>query len=67
MHSIYKSRTLSQIAATAAFTALVFLTGCKTSVTTYHYDNLRTGWNSDREKTQTLQCGFAQGVGAGAR
>jgi len=44
-------RTFQQIAATgAALAALALLISCKRSVTTYHYDNLRTGWNSEETK-----------------
>ncbi len=50
MKSIVRSGALSQIAAVAALAALAFLAGCKTSVTTYHYDNLRTGWNAEEKK-----------------
>lgn len=38
-------KSLQLIAIAAALIALALLTGCSIAVRTYHYDNLRTGWN----------------------
>lgn len=46
----YSGTSLKIAATVAAALALVLLTSCATEVTTYHYDNLRTGWNSNERR-----------------
>src|SRR5260370_4697738 len=59
-----------KIAFLAAFAFVTFFSGCRKhdqAVTTYHYDNLRTGWNHDEEeltykKVHSARFGLIQNV-----
>jgi hypothetical protein len=53
MNAIYAlaaRKSLPILAAAAALVALALLAGCNVAVRTYHYDNLRTGWNSHEHR-----------------
>jgi len=43
-------KSLPILAAAAALVALALLSSCSVAVRTYHYDNLRTGWNANERK-----------------
>lgn len=43
-------KALNLLAGLAVIPGLALLMGCPVAVTTYHYDNLRTGWNANEHK-----------------
>ncbi|MGA2980326.1 MAG: hypothetical protein ABSD76_12110 [Terriglobales bacterium] len=63
-------RVPRRMAVLAALTFVAFLSGCQKqhrAVTTYHYDNLRTGWNHEEkelkyDKVQSAHFGLIQNV-----